>query len=190
MTNGRHDGVEADEKHPDRDWTKMTEEQKIMLQEMDRNMIVHAKLIGSHNSLCGKYLYTAVMDGEGYSTPNDPDVNCKKCQETSSSLSGVVPAVKTVEPRPDVSYNAEDLRSCTPFHSPQTATEGSEQMGSTPIKKVASADARKGKNYCKCTHSRKSHVDDFDNSRCCTSWEDKVTREVRMCQCLKFEGEI
>ena len=54
------------------------------------------------------------------------------------------------------------------------------------------------KEFCKCGHSKKSHVNDFDNTRCCCMWqvsEEKEAKEnlgslLRACGCMKYEAEI
>lgn len=43
--------------------------------------------------------------------------------------------------------------------------------------------------FCICGHSKKSHVMDLDNTRCCVVWESKNTGHTMMCECMKFELE-
>ena len=40
---------------------------------------------------------------------------------------------------------------------------------------------------CTCTHSKNTHVNDFDNTRCCACWKNKQTGETRMCDCMVFK---
>jgi hypothetical protein len=43
------------------------------------------------------------------------------------------------------------------------------------------------KSQCICSHSESSHVNDFDNTRCCACWKSRQTGFVVMCDCMKFE---
>jgi len=40
---------------------------------------------------------------------------------------------------------------------------------------------------CKCTHSKKTHVGEWDNDRCCACWKSKKTGDTMMCDCMKYE---
>jgi hypothetical protein len=44
------------------------------------------------------------------------------------------------------------------------------------------------KETCKCGHSKKSHVMDFDNTRCCAFWQNE--KGTRMCECMAYEEII
>lgn len=47
---------------------------------------------------------------------------------------------------------------------------------------------------CICGHSIKSHVPDFDNTRCCAVWQ-KIKEDqnalsyLRFCECMKYEPQ-
>lgn len=43
------------------------------------------------------------------------------------------------------------------------------------------------KSFCICGHSKKSHVMDFGNTRCCSAWQNE--KGTNMCDCMKFEEE-
>lgn len=39
---------------------------------------------------------------------------------------------------------------------------------------------------CICTHSKKTHVPDFDNTRCCATWKSKLNGDTKMCECMEY----
>ena len=50
------------------------------------------------------------------------------------------------------------------------------------------------KEFCKCGHSKRSHVMDFNNTRCCCMWQVKEDKEdfgslLRACECMAYEPE-
>lgn len=44
------------------------------------------------------------------------------------------------------------------------------------------------KEFCKCSHSKKSHVNDFDNTRCCSAWQNE--KGINMCDCMAYDKEL
>jgi hypothetical protein len=46
------------------------------------------------------------------------------------------------------------------------------------------------KEFCKCGHSKRSHVMDGENTRCCACWQNPDVDHVSMCDCMKFENEV
>ena len=46
------------------------------------------------------------------------------------------------------------------------------------------------KEFCKCGHSKRTHVDDYKNTRCCACWQNKkdllALSYIRMCECMSY----
>ena len=45
------------------------------------------------------------------------------------------------------------------------------------------------KEFCKCGHSKKTHVMDGDNTRCCCCWQNPNLDNTGMCACMAYELE-
>lgn len=48
---------------------------------------------------------------------------------------------------------------------------------------------------CKCSHSKRSHVGQWDNDKCCAVWQVKEDKEnlgslLRFCEGIQFEKAI
>ena len=46
------------------------------------------------------------------------------------------------------------------------------------------------KEFCKCGHSKKTHVMDFDNTRCCACWQNDKLDHTGMCDCMAYVPEV
>lgn len=40
---------------------------------------------------------------------------------------------------------------------------------------------------CECGHSKKTHVMDFDNTRCCACWQSESADHTMMCECMEYK---
>ena len=46
------------------------------------------------------------------------------------------------------------------------------------------------KEFCKCGHSKRNHLIEFDRTTCCCMWESKKTGYIVGCGCSSYEPEV